>query len=77
MLAKPCRIGVGPPAIFIANLSRLPQTLCHHDAVRSNLIARRRPDGATEIVAIDWESTGPGAVGAEIATPRLSESPEG
>lgn len=53
---------------FIADLARLPQTLCHHDAARSNLIARRRDDGATEIVAIDWESTGPGAVGAEIAT---------
>ncbi len=53
---------------FIADLARLPQTLCHHDTARSNLIARRRDDGATDIVAIDWESTGPGAVGAEIAT---------
>lgn len=53
---------------FIADLARLPQTLCHHDAARSNLIARQRDDGATEIVAIDWESTGPGPVGAEIAT---------
>jgi hypothetical protein len=53
---------------FIADLGRLPQTLCHHDAARSNLIARRREDGGTEVVAIDWESTGPGAVGAEIAT---------
>ena len=53
---------------FIADLARLPQTLCHHDAARSNLIARRREDGATEMVAIDWESTGPGAVGAETAT---------
>jgi hypothetical protein len=46
----------------------LPQTLCHHDAARSNLIGRRRGEGAIEIVAIDWESTGPGAIGAEIAT---------
>ncbi len=53
---------------FIADLARLPQTLCHHDTARSNLIARRRDDGATDIVAIDWESTRPGAVGAEIAT---------
>ncbi|MDQ3553820.1 MAG: aminoglycoside phosphotransferase family protein [Chloroflexota bacterium] len=53
---------------FIADLARLPQTLCHHDAARSNLIARSRGDGATEMVAIDWESTGHGAVGAEIAT---------
>ena len=53
---------------FIADLARLPQTLCHHDAARSNLIARRRDDGGTEVVAIDWESTGPGPAGAEIAT---------
>lgn len=53
---------------FIADLARLPQTLCHHDAARSNLIARQRDDGGTEVVAIDWESTGPGTVGAEIAT---------
>ncbi len=53
---------------FIADLARLPQTLCHHDAARSNLIARRRDDDSTEMVAIDWESTGPGAIGAEIAT---------
>ncbi len=53
---------------FIANLSRLPQTLCHHDAARSNLVARQGRDGTTEIVALDWESTGLGAVGADIAT---------
>ena len=53
---------------FIADLARLPQTLCHHDAARSNLIARRGDDGTTEMVAIDWESTGPGPIGAEIAT---------
>ena len=40
---------------FIADLARLPQTLCHHDAARSNLIARQRDDGGTEVVAIDWE----------------------
>jgi hypothetical protein len=53
---------------FIADLSRLPQTLCHHDAARSNLVARQGRDGTTEIVALDWESTGLGAVGADIAT---------
>ncbi len=53
---------------FIADLARLPQTLCHHDAARSNLIAGRPAHGGTQIMAIDWESTGSGAVGAEIAT---------
>jgi len=52
---------------FIELLGRLPQTLCHHDAARSNLVARRAC-GRWEIVAFDWESAGPGAVGAEIAT---------
>ncbi len=53
---------------FISDLARLPQTLCHHDAARSNLIARRRADGGTEVVAIDWESIGGGPIRAEIAT---------
>jgi hypothetical protein len=48
---------------FIAVLGRLPQTLCHHDAARSNLVAT-----STGIVAFDWESVGPGPLGAEIAT---------
>ncbi len=52
---------------FIARLGQLPQTLCHHDAARSNLIARLRDDGATDVVAIDWESIGPGPPGADIA----------
>ncbi len=53
---------------FIALLDRLPQTLCHHDASQANLLARRRAGAAIETVAIDWESIGHGAVGADIAT---------
>ena len=49
------------------SLDRLPQTLCHHDAARSNLFARRGHDGP-ETVAIDWELVGPGAVGADLAS---------
>jgi hypothetical protein len=52
---------------LIALLGALPQVLCHHDAARSNLVARQTP-GGTEVVAFDWELTGPGAVGADIAT---------
>jgi hypothetical protein len=48
---------------FIAALGRLPRTLCHHDAARSNLIAR-----SDAIVALDWESAGPGPLGADTAT---------
>lgn len=53
--------------LLVALLERLPATLCHHDAARANLLARRT--GRTlETVAIDWESLGVGALGAEIAT---------
>jgi hypothetical protein len=53
--------------MFIRLLSRLPQTLCHHDASRANLFARRDTAGTLETIAIDWELLGPGALGAEIA----------
>jgi hypothetical protein len=53
---------------FKSVLARLPQTLCHHDAARSNLLASWRENGDPQIVAIDWESVGPGPVGADIAT---------
>jgi hypothetical protein len=51
----------------LALLARLPQTLCHRDAGRVNLFARRRPDGGEETVAIDWGWAGIGALGEEIA----------
>jgi len=56
------------PAQFVRTLSQLTQTLCHHDAALANLFAARRLDGELETVAIDWESIGPGSVGADIAT---------
>ena len=49
-------------------LSRLPETLCHHDAALANLFAVRGRDGMLETVAVDWEKIGPGPIGAEIAT---------
>jgi hypothetical protein len=51
---------------FFAALDRLPQTLCHLDASRRNLFARRAADGEDETVAIDWEFVGIGAVGQEL-----------
>jgi hypothetical protein len=54
---------------FCAALERLPQTFGHGDAIRRNLLARRRPagaDGAEETVAIDWEFAGHWAVGEEV-----------
>jgi hypothetical protein len=52
---------------FRAALDRLPQTLCHHDAVKANLFTRLR-DGVPETVAIDWEMVGPGTVGADLVS---------
>lgn len=46
-----------------ALLESLPQSVCHHDAVGANIL---RSDGAT--VLIDWESVGPGTVGADLAS---------
>jgi hypothetical protein len=53
---------------FIDGLARLPETLCHHDAARSNLAVREGGDSTPDVVAVDWESVGPGPLGADIAT---------
>jgi hypothetical protein len=44
-------------------LEALPQTLCHHDAVGANVFST---GGGTTL--IDWESIGPGPVGADLAS---------
>ena len=51
---------------FLQALDRLPQTLCHRDAFRRNLFARRGREGSYQTVAIDWAWPGPGAVGEEM-----------
>jgi hypothetical protein len=48
-------------------LDRLPQTLCHFDAVRRNLFARHGVDGRTQTVVADWAFVGPGAIGVDLA----------
>jgi hypothetical protein len=50
---------------FLAALDRLPQTFCHLDAFRRNLLLRARPEGE-ELVAIDWSYAGHGAVGQDL-----------
>jgi hypothetical protein len=47
-------------------LEALPQTFCHQDAFRRNLLARRGPDGQ-RLVLIDWAFAGLAAVGEELA----------
>ncbi|CAQ00465.1 phosphotransferase family protein [Clavibacter sepedonicus] len=44
-------------------LEALPRTLCHHDATGANVFR-----DAGGIVLIDWESVGPGPVGADLAS---------
>ena len=51
---------------FCAALERLPQTFCHGDAIRRNLLARRGAEGSEETVGIDWEFAGQYAVGEEV-----------
>ncbi|MFT2749911.1 phosphotransferase family protein [Clavibacter sp. Sh2036] len=46
-----------------AALEALPRTLCHHDATGANVFV----DGGG-IVLTDWESVGPGPVGADLAS---------
>jgi hypothetical protein len=48
-------------------LESLPHSICHHDAVGANVF---RTSPAT--VLIDWESVGPGTVGADLASLLLS-----
>ena len=44
----------------------MPQILCHRDAHRGNLFARRDLDGREQTVAIDWSDVGIGALGEEL-----------
>lgn len=53
-------------------LESLPQTLCHHDAVGANVFY-----AAGQTVLIDWESVGPGAVGADLASLLFSSGRRG
>ena len=47
-------------------LARLPQTLCHGDAWRRNLMVRPSPAARTQVVAIDWAYVGIGPIGQEL-----------
>jgi hypothetical protein len=51
---------------FLDALDRLPQTLCHHDAWRANLLSRLTPQGEEETVAVDWALVGIGAIGQPL-----------
>jgi hypothetical protein len=53
--------------VLLAALERLPQTFCHLDAWRRNLFFRQESTGEAQLVAIDWEFAGLGALGQELA----------
>lgn len=45
----------------------LPTTLCHRDYYYANLFVREDCSGASQVVAIDWDTAGPGPVGEDTA----------
>ncbi|MEZ4865706.1 MAG: phosphotransferase [Caldilineaceae bacterium] len=51
---------------FLAVLDRLPQTFCHRDAFRRNLMARQDATGRAKTVLFDWGSAGLGLLGEEL-----------
>ena len=52
--------------LYFRTLERLPQTLCHLDVFRRNLLPRSRPAGDHEMVIVDWSFVGQGALGEEL-----------
>lgn len=52
---------------WLARLDGLPQTICHWDAHRANLMSRTTAAGVVETVAIDWAGVGWGPFGAETS----------
>jgi hypothetical protein len=50
---------------LVEALATLPETLCHNDAFRRNLIGTGGEDGYERTVAIDWEYFGRGPIGLE------------
>jgi Phosphotransferase enzyme family len=51
---------------WFTRLEQLPQTLCHHDFWRKNLLARGSAGHRQQTVAIDWEVVGLGAAGEDL-----------
>lgn len=49
--------------IFVTALSRLPQTLCHYDAFRRNILFR-----GDDAVMLDWALAGSGAIGEDLVS---------
>ncbi|MBA3949634.1 MAG: phosphotransferase [Acidobacteria bacterium] len=52
---------------WLARLDALPQTICHWDAHRANLVSREGESGGVETIALDWAGVGWGAAGTELS----------
>lgn len=52
---------------WLTLLESLPQTLCHQDAFRRNLMSRIAPNSTLQTVAFDWTFMGFAPLGAELA----------
>lgn len=50
-------------SLFAAALSRLPQTFCHYDAFRRNILFRE-----DDAVLLDWALAGIGAIGEDLVS---------
>ncbi len=52
--------------LYFDALDRLPQTICHLDAFRRNLFARKTTNGDDQTVLIDWAFVGRAPIGADL-----------
>ncbi len=57
--------------LYLNTLDTLPQTLCHLDAFRRNLVARKNLDNEYQTIGVDWAYAGKSALGADIAVCEL------
>lgn len=50
--------------VFLSALDSLPETMCHYDAFRRNLLYRDN-----QLIMLDWSFVGHGPLGAELVAP--------
>jgi hypothetical protein len=53
---------------LLETLSTMPQTFCHMDAMRRNMIGQRDSQGQEQTVFLDWGEAGIGAPGEDLAS---------
>lgn len=52
---------------FISVLNKSPRTLCHRDFNPGNIVLEKSPEGIEKTVVFDWDCTGIGVVGEDVA----------